>query len=67
MPYRDSPHQGIEIVLSFDYLNLLKTNEHTPDYYIRKPNNENFLFEIEVKSYVHVGEKLFKFETNDEI
>ena len=27
----------------------------------------NFLFEIEDKKYVHVGEKLFSFETNDVI
>ena len=42
MPYRDSPHQEIEIIMSFDYLLLFRPNEHTEDYYIRKPNNEKF-------------------------
>ena len=53
--------------MSFDYLNVFRLNEHTEDYYIRKPNNENFLFESEHKKYIHVGDKLFSFETNDEI
>ena len=67
MPYRDSPHREIEIPMSFDYLNLFGPNEHTEDSYIRKPNNENFLFKIEDKKYIHVGEKLFSFEADDEI
>ena len=67
MPYRNSPHQEIEKLTSFDYLYLLRPNEHTEDYHIRKPNDENFLFKIEDKKYIHVGEKLFSFETNDEI
>ena len=29
MPYRDSPQHEIEIVMSFNYLNLLRPNEHT--------------------------------------
>ena len=49
MAYRDNPHHEIEMVISFDYLNVFKPNEHTEDYHIWKPNNENFLFEIEVK------------------
>ena len=53
--------------MSFDYLNVFRPNEHTEDYYIRKPNIENFLFKIEDKKFIHVGEKLFSFETDDEI
>ena len=67
MPYRDSPHHEIETVMSFKYLNLLKTNEHTEKNKIRKPNVKNFLFENEVKKYFYVGEKLLTFETNDKI
>ena len=52
---------------SFDYLHLFRPNEHTEDYHITKPNNENFLFKIENKKYILVGENLFTFETNDEI
>ena len=46
---------------------MFRLNEHSEDYHIRKPNDENFLFEIEDKKYIHVEEKLFSFETNDEI
>ena len=67
MPFRDSPHHEIEILMSFDYLHLFRPNEHTEDYHIRKTNNENFLFKIEDQKNIHVGEKLFSFETNDEI
>ena len=67
MPYRDSPHREIEILMSFDYVWLFRPNEHNEDYYIRKRNDKNFLIKIEDQKYIHVGEKLFSFETNDEI
>ena len=67
IPYRNSPHQEIEILMSFDYLHLFRPNEHTEDYHVRKPNDENFLFKIEDKKYIYVGEKLVTFETDDEI
>ena len=67
MPCRNSSHQEIEIVMSFNYLHLFRPNKHTEDYHIRKPNDKNFLFKIEDKKYFHVGEKFFSFETNDEI
>ena len=66
MPYEDSSHHENEILMSFDYLQLLRPNEHSEDYYIRKPNDEKFLFKIEDEKY-NVGEKLFSFETNDEL
>ena len=59
MPYRNSPHQEIEKVMSFDYLHLFGPDEHNKD--------GNFLFKIGKRRYVHVGESLFSFETNDEI
>ena len=31
IPYRNSPHQEIEILMSFDYLHLFRPNEHSPD------------------------------------
>ena len=67
MPYRDSPYREIEILMSFDYLNVFIPNEHTEDYHTKKPNNANFLFKIKNKKYIHVGKNLFSFETNDEI
>ena len=39
MPYRNSPHQEIEIIMSFDYLHLFGPDENNKDGY--------FLFEIE--------------------
>ena len=59
IPYRNSPHQEIEIVMSFDYLHVFGLDENNKD--------GNFLFEIEDKKYIHVGEELFSLETNDEI
>ena len=59
MPYRNSPHQEIGKVMSFDYLHVFGPDENNKD--------GNFLFEIKNKKYVHVGDKLFSFETNDEI
>ena len=46
-------------------MDLFKPNEHTEDYHFRKPNDENFLFEIEDRKYMYAGEKVFTFETND--
>ena len=64
MPYRDCPHNEIEILMSFDYLNVFKPNEHTEDCHNKKPNDENFLFEIGNKMYFYVGVKIFSFEKN---
>ena len=58
-PYRNSPHQEIEIVMSFDYLHVFGPDEYNKD--------GIFLFEIEDKKYVHVGENVFISETNDAI
>ena len=67
VPYINIPHQGIQIFMSFDCLHLFSSNEHTEDYHIRNTNDENFLFKIEDKKYIHVGATLFSFETNNEI
>ena len=56
IPYRNSPHQELQILISFDYLHLFRSKK-----------DENFLFKIEDKKYIHVEEKLFNFERNDEI
>ena len=59
IPYRNSLHQEIEKILSFDYLGVFGPDENNKD--------GSFLFEIGDKKYVHVGEKVIGFETNDEI
>ena len=48
-PYRKSPHQEIQILMRFDYLHLFRPNEHSEDYHISKPNDENLLFKIDDK------------------
>ena len=48
MPYRNSPHQEIEIVRSFDYLHIIGPDENNKD--------GTFLFEIEIKKNYHLGE-----------
>ena len=65
MLYRNSPHQEIETVMCFNYLNVFKPNEHTEDYHFRKPNDKNFLFEIRDKNYIYVGEKVITSKTKD--
>ena len=65
--YRDSPHHEIEIIVSFNYLNLFEQNEYTEDYHIKKPDDKNFLFEIEDEKIVYVAENIFTFEKNDKI
>ena len=59
MPYRDSPHHEIEIVMSFDHLHVCGPDEKNKD--------GIFLFEIGDKKYIHVGKELFSSETVDEI
>ena len=46
-------------------MNLFKPDEHLKDYDKRKPNDENFLFEIEDNEYFSVGEKVINFESFD--
>ena len=59
IPYRKRRHQEIEILMSFDYLYLFGP--------VEKADDANVLFEIEHKKYIHVGEKIISFETDDEI
>ena len=48
-------------------MKLFKPNEHSEDYYNGRPNDKNFLLEVEDKNYIYVGETLFSFETTDKI
>ena len=51
--------------MSFNYLNLFVPIEDVAGYPLGKPHDANFLFEIEDKKYIHVGDEVFTFETND--
>ena len=44
---------------------LFTPSEHTEKFSNREQNDKNFLFETEDRKYVHVGEKVFSFETTD--
>ena len=57
IPYRDSPHQEIEIFMTFDYLHLFRPNEHSENHHIRKANDENYLFETEQIKTIFMWEK----------
>ena len=58
MPYRNSPFQEIEKVMSFDYKLVFGPDKYDKD--------GNFLFIIEDKKFIHVGKDVISFETNDE-
>ena len=61
MPYRNTHHREIEIVTKFDYQHLFKPFD------LDKETDVNFLFKIEDKKYFFVGDKVFTFETVDNI
>ena len=67
MPFRDSPHQEIEIVTKFDYQHLFKPFDLDKETHARIETDTNFLFKIEDKKYIYVGDKVFSFETVDNI
>ena len=58
MPKKDSPLHEIQTRMSFNHFKMLKPNEYSEDYHIRKPNNNNILFQVKDDEYVYVGEKL---------
>ena len=66
MPFRVISNEEIKIVMSFDYLNVFKPSDYTEDYHITKPGDEKFLFEIEDKNYIYVGDKVVRFKTNEQ-
>ena len=67
VPCRNNPYHESKKLMSFKILTLFQPNKHTEDSYNRGPNDRNFLFEIEDRNYVYVGENLVSSETNDKI
>ena len=65
MPFRNGPHHEIEILVSFNYLNVFEPNEHKGCYHIRKPNHKIVLFQVKDNEYVYVGEKVISFEIKE--
>ena len=66
-PYRDSPHQEIEMVTKFEYEHLFKSFDLDKKTHARIVADENFLFKIEDKKYIFVWENVYNFETIDDI
>ena len=50
IPFRDSPHHEIEIIMSSNYLNVFKPNENTEDYHTRKPTMIILYSKLEIKN-----------------
>ena len=67
MPHRNSHHQEIGLVIKFDYQPLFKPFDLDKETHARIETDANFLFKIEVKKYIYVGDKVFSFETVDDI
>ena len=63
MPYRKCPQNEIETLMSLDCLTLFRPNQDVEGYHFGKPHDANFL--VEVEDFIHVGNKVFTFETND--
>ena len=59
MPYRNSPHQEIEMVTKIDYQHLFKPFDLVKKTHARIVNDENFLFKIEDKKYFFLLEKMY--------
>ena len=49
-PNRNSQHQEIEIIMSFNYVNVFKPNEHTEDYHTRNQTMKIFYSKLEIKN-----------------
>ena len=67
IPYRNGHHQEIEIVKKFDYQHLFKPFGLDEKTHARRETKENFLFKIEDKKYIFVGETIPTFKTTDDI
>ena len=61
MPKGDSADHEIKKLMIFIFLKLFRPNEHTEDYHIRKPKDENFLFETRDKETDACGRKSIYF------
>ena len=67
LPYTDSPHHEIEMVIKFNYQHLFKPFDFYEKTHARIVTDENFLFKIEEKKNIFVGENVYNFETFDDI
>ena len=57
-PNRVDKYGTIRLIIEFDYKRVFRPNKHLERYHITKPKDENFLFKLNDKEYLHVGESI---------
>ena len=66
-PNRVDEYDTIKLIIKFDYKRLFRPNKHLEHYHVTKPEDKKFLFKINDKKYLHVGESIFTFKTTGNI
>ena len=63
-PNRVDEYDTIRLIIEFDYKRLFRPNKHLERYHVTEPKDESFLFKLNDKKYLHVGESIFTFKNN---
>ena len=66
-PNRVDEYDTIRLIIEFDYKRLFRPNKHLERYHVTEPKDESFLFKLNDKKYLHVGESIFTFKTTGNI
>ena len=66
-PNRVDENDTIRLIIEFDYKRLFRPNKHLERYHVTEPKDESFLFKLNEKLYLHVGETIFTFKTTSNI
>ena len=66
-PNRVDEYDIIKLMIEFDYKRLFRPNKHLERYHVTEPKDESFLFKLNDKKYLHVGESIFTFKTTGNI
>ena len=66
-PNRVDEYDTIRLVIEFDYKRLFRPNKHLESYHVTEPKDESFLFKLNDKKYLHVGESIFTFKSKGNI
>ena len=66
-PNRVDEYDTIRLIIEFEYKRLFRPNNHLERYYILPHKDENFLFKIADKHYLHIGKSIFTFKSNSNI
>ena len=66
-PNRADEYDTIRLIIEFDYKRLFRAIKHLERYYVLNPKDQSFLFKLDEKLYLHVGESIFTFKTTSNI